>query len=130
MYKKNENLINWFLKHTEKKTRFSFINNQNKYERFDTHLTHKQKREKKSECVSREDIIESLKGEREEKKKEEKKEEAKPTDQKNDKKAAVKPEEKKEEKKDEKKPSYDSLKLEIFNARGEKIRTLKQKAPE
>jgi photosystem II stability/assembly factor-like uncharacterized protein len=65
-----------------------------------------------------------------EEKKEEKKEEAKPTDKKNDKKTAAKQEEKKEEKKDEKKPSYDSLKLEIFNAKGEKIRTLKQKAPE
>jgi photosystem II stability/assembly factor-like uncharacterized protein len=41
-----------------------------------------------------------------------------------------KPEEKKDESKDSKKPKYDSLTLEIFNLRGEKIRTIKQKAPE
>jgi hypothetical protein len=35
-----------------------------------------------------------------------------------------------EEKKPESKVKYDSLTLEVFNAKGEKIRTIKQKAPE
>jgi photosystem II stability/assembly factor-like uncharacterized protein len=41
-----------------------------------------------------------------------------------------KDEAKKEDTKDEKKPKYDSLTLEVFNLKGEKIRTIKQKAPE
>ncbi|MBS1505372.1 MAG: hypothetical protein JSS79_01890 [Bacteroidetes bacterium] len=68
---------------------------------------------------------------------EEKKEEAKPDDKKVDTKKKVKEEPKKEtqpvtaEKKDEKpKQKYDSLTLEVFNAKGEKIRTIKRKAPD
>jgi hypothetical protein len=72
-----------------------------------------------------------------EEKKEEPKAEGKKAD---DKKGAKKEEPKKEEpkketaaadKKDEKpKTKYDSLTLEVFNSKGEKIRTIKQKAPE
>ncbi len=67
----------------------------------------------------------------EEKKEEQKKEEIKDA-KKGDVKKDVKAEEPKKDdaKKDEKKVKYDSLTLEIFNAKGEKIRTLKQKAPE
>jgi hypothetical protein len=68
---------------------------------------------------------------------EEKKEEAKPEEKKVDTKKKTKEEPKKEtapvtaEKKDEKpKTKYDSLTLEVFNAKGEKIRTIKRKAPE
>jgi photosystem II stability/assembly factor-like uncharacterized protein len=62
---------------------------------------------------------------------EEKKEEAKPDDPK----AAKKPdpaknEENKDGKKEEKKVKYDSLTMEVFNAKNEKIRTIKQKAPD
>lgn len=46
---------------------------------------------------------------------------------KGDKKAEVKPV---EEKKPESKVKYDSVTMEVFNAKGEKIRTVKQKAPE
>lgn len=68
---------------------------------------------------------------------EEKKEEAKPEEKKVDPKKKTKEEPKKEtapvtaEKKDEKpKTKYDSLTLEVFNAKGEKIRTIKRKAPD
>jgi photosystem II stability/assembly factor-like uncharacterized protein len=64
---------------------------------------------------------------------EEKKEPAKdtkPADVKDAKKADSKTAAKPEEKKDEKpKVKYDSLTLEVFNAKNEKIRTIKQKAP-
>jgi hypothetical protein len=46
---------------------------------------------------------------------------------KGDQKTEIKP---KEEKKPESKIKYDSLTMEVFNAKGEKIRTVKQKAPE
>lgn len=67
--------------------------------------------------------------------KKEEKAEAPKADAKADKKAdpkAAKPEEKKDEKKDDKKDkiSYDSITFEFFNAANEKIRTIKQKAPE
>jgi hypothetical protein len=64
---------------------------------------------------------------KEEPKTDEKKGEAKKSELKKEDK---KPEEKKDELKDEKKPKYDSLTLEVFNLKGEKIRTIKQKAPE
>jgi photosystem II stability/assembly factor-like uncharacterized protein len=66
-----------------------------------------------------------------------KKEEAKPEEKKEEGKKAdpKKPEAKSVAKKDEPKedkakPKYDSLTLEVFNGKGEKIRTIKQKAPE
>ncbi|MFN7602771.1 MAG: WD40/YVTN/BNR-like repeat-containing protein, partial [Bacteroidota bacterium] len=69
---------------------------------------------------------------------EEKKEEKKVDDKKDDKKTEAKkdakPEPKKEESKDKKddkpKVKYDSITLEVFNMKGEKVRTIKQKAPE
>ena len=63
-----------------------------------------------------------------EEKKEEKKLEDKKVDGKKDEKA--KEVIKKEEPKDDKKPKYDSLTLEVFNMKGVKIRTIKQKTPE
>jgi photosystem II stability/assembly factor-like uncharacterized protein len=52
-------------------------------------------------------------------------------EKKKDAKAEPKKEEpKKEETKDDKKPKYDSLTLEVFDLKGDKIRTIKQKAPE
>ncbi|MFM8743165.1 MAG: hypothetical protein ACKODM_07565, partial [Cytophagales bacterium] len=69
-----------------------------------------------------------------EEKKEEKKVDDKKDDKKTDSKKDAKPEPKKDESKDKKddkpKVKYDSLTLEVFNAKGEKIRTIKQKAPE
>jgi photosystem II stability/assembly factor-like uncharacterized protein len=63
-----------------------------------------------------------------EEKKEAPKEEVKTSDKKADKKGE-KPAEKKDEKKDEKTVKYDSITLEVFKG-SEKIRTIKQKAPE
>lgn len=69
-----------------------------------------------------------------EEKKEEKKADDKKVEVKKDEKKVEKAEAKKEEPKDKKdekpKVKYDSLTLEVFNAKGEKIRTIKQKAPE
>jgi hypothetical protein len=67
----------------------------------------------------------------EEKKEEVKKEEPKTTSKSRRGSKAPEPEPVKEDKKDDKKKiKFDSLTLEIFNSAGEKIRTLKQKAPE
>ncbi|MCX8490671.1 MAG: hypothetical protein ORN54_06345, partial [Cyclobacteriaceae bacterium] len=63
-------------------------------------------------------------------KKDEPKSEDKKADAKKDAKPVDKKDEKKEDAKDDKKPKYDSLTLEVFNGKGEKIRTIKQKAPE
>jgi hypothetical protein len=55
---------------------------------------------------------------------------AKSDSKKGDKKSEVKPVEVKKEEKPGSKVKYDSITLEVFNSKGEKIRTVKQKAPE
>ena len=67
---------------------------------------------------------------KEEPKLEDKKTDVKKPDAKKEVKSVEKKEEKKEEVKEDKKPKYDSLTLEVFNSKGEKIRTIKQKTPE
>jgi photosystem II stability/assembly factor-like uncharacterized protein len=75
-------------------------------------------------------VINKPEAKKDEPKSDDKKTEAKKADAKKEVKPLDKKDEKKEDAKDDKKPKYDSLTLEVFNGKGEKIRTIKQKAPE